>query len=409
MIVTIILLFVILGIGTALMNTARGQQTSSANELASEKSYSLAEAALNAEVYQLSISWPTRYNATLSPYPSSCSSAGNNASYCPSPSDLSSAYSSNSASCPTGTPGDAWSSSAPTNTGWTTYVRDAGTSSSTQSLFQSATEKTMAAYDASANGYVWVRSVATVNCHTAVVVSKVSEQVVHLNFPSMVVNANGFETSNNGNKQIIDTQGTAAQPSNISLRCNGLGGQPPSSSCAQYGQSAQVSPGPTYASPSSQTPTLSSTQLAAAKAQAISNGTYFAAGNCPTTMAQLTGSPVYVEGPCNLSFTGNDTANSASSPGCLILVNGTLYLGGTVTFYGVIYAVNAQGSSGDVVTTHGNAYVQGGIDVDGNGTVNFGSSGKPNISYGPSAFSGLKAFGGAALTPNTYRQLPVTQ
>jgi hypothetical protein len=126
-------------------------------------------------------------------------------------------------------------------------------------------------------------------------------------------------------------------------------------------------------------------------------------------MSQLTGSPTYVTGPCALGFTGNDQANSPTSPGFLVLVNGTISFGGTVNFYGVVYAVNQQASSGDVVTITSNALVSGGIVVDGNGMVDAGESHKGNVSYDPTAINSAKTWGGAQSTPNSFRQLPTGQ
>ena len=83
-----------------------------------------------------------------------------------------------------------------------------------------------------------------VNCHIAVVVSKVSAQFVALNFPHDAFVANGFETSNpgNGSGAIIDTQGNAPQPAPIQVRCTGLGNRVgPNTTCTNY-QSGQVAP-----------------------------------------------------------------------------------------------------------------------------------------------------------------------
>jgi hypothetical protein len=243
---------------------------------------------------------------------------------------------------------------------------------------------------------------------------------VSLSFPSEVINANGLETSNSGNHSgpILNTQGNG-QISLVSLRCTGLGGNPPNTStCAQIQRPDQVAPGPSYASTPSPSPTLTSTQLAAAKAMAIANGTYFGSGSCPTTASQLVGSPVYVEGPCNININGGGTINNPT--GYLVIVNGTLYLSGSTTYNGVIYAVNQQGcpnpsssyclnGRGDVVQVQGNATVSGGVTIDGNGTIYLGSSGQGNVTYNPAAFTPMSAYGGAAATPNTFRQLPAGQ
>lgn len=176
----------------------------------------------------------------------------------------------------------------------------------------------------------------------------------------------------------------------------------PGTTCTNY-VSGQVSPDDVPLTPSAiPSSTLSVTQLEAVKAQAKANGTYFAAGTCP---GSLTRNPVYVEGPCAVGA----GANTAASPGFLVIVNGTFGMTGNSTLYGIIYAVNAQGSKGDVVTVGGNASIQGGIDVDGLGTVNAGDSHQGNLTYDGTAFGTILVAGGAQPTPNTFRQLPTSQ
>jgi len=410
----IIMVLVFLGLGFGMLAYADSQQKASSNEQQGESAYSLAEAALNAQVFQLSVQWPTSVLNAQSPYPSSCNAASAGASYCPDPSYLSSAYPvGSSASCPAGTPGDAWSAGPVTN-GWTTYVRDAGGTSSTEQLFSSTVEKTTPAYDASLNGFVWVRAVATVNCHTAVVLTKVSAQYVGLSFPHSVLDANGFETENHGNGSgaIINALGDAPQPSQILVRCNGMSNQiGVDQPCTYYHKPDQVSPsGQIVYTPNASAQTLTAQQLLSMQAQARANGTYWGPGQCPSSsMSQLTGSPTYVTGPCTLTFQGNDPANSATSPGFLVLVNGTISFSGNVHFYGVVYAVNQQASSTDVVKIAGTAVVSGGIVVDGNGTVDAGESHQGNLSYDPKAVNSAKTWGGAQATPNSFRQLPTGQ
>ena len=84
----------------------------------------------------------------------------------------------------------------------------------------------MSAYDTSVTGpphTLWVRAVGIVNCHAAVVVSKVSEQLIALTFPQAVLNANGFSISDNGNKLVLNTADPNGTQGSVSLRCAGLG------------------------------------------------------------------------------------------------------------------------------------------------------------------------------------------
>jgi len=454
MIMAIIILFVVLGIGIALLATADSQQRSASNQQSSETAYSLAEAALNAQVFELSQQWPTASDApapsntpTLG-YPTSCNAASNGTSFCPNASDLSAAYPTSSQTCPAGTPKDAWSSSSSVTNGWTTYVRDAGGSgSSTQSLFSSSTEETAAPYDSSYSppnfpGAVWVRAVGIINCHMAVVVTKVSAQITGLNFPNYVLNANSFTISNNGNKDILNTEDTNGNTSQISLRCSGEGGLPPDPACAGVNNSSEIAPTTSYSTSPPLSPTLCNgsgipdppckpgeNQLLEVKQLAIANGTYFPVGHCPTSGSQLIGWVVYVDGtdssPCNMQITANTVMNSLASPGLLVIVNGTLTLKGSSTFYGVIYAANQGNLSSTVVTLGGTTTVVGGVAVDGNGTLalSLGSSGNGqnpctdtgssnkcgDLEYDSAAFDSLDGFAGADPTPNTFRQLPATQ
>jgi hypothetical protein len=433
-------------IGSALLATAIAQQHQAGNQQQSETAYSLAEAALNAQVFALSQQWPTSADApqpSTPPgygYPTRCNAASNGTSYCPAPADLS-AYTPGAQTCPSGVPGDAWNTGSAVTNGWSTYVRDAGASgASSQALFSSSAEKTAAPFNASVHsngaGSVWVRAVGIVNCHVAVLVTKVSDQVGSLSFPKYVLDANSFSTSNNGQKDIVNVQDTNGNTSQISLRCagaaNGNGAQPPNATCAGARNSSQIQPAPSYASPPAGSPTLNAAQLAAVKKLAIEKGTYIPSSvACSSiTAAQLQGSPVYIEGnaSCNgsggISISSNPQINAPPlPPGLLVIVNGTISFSGTATYYGVIYAPNEGGYTGDVVTLGGTSTVVGGISVDGNASLNLGSSGNGavdctdtsksqkcgDLEYDAGAFSGLSGFDGAASAPNMFRQLPNDQ
>ncbi len=418
-----ILLVVFIGLGIGLLAFTDTQQQSATYEQSSEAAYSVAEAALNAQIFELASNWPT----SASPYPSSCNPA-NAASTagCPDPNSLASAYPKTGPStCPSNSPQDAWNPSVQNQ--WTTYVRDDG--GGTSQLFNSTTDSTQPTYDASGgtgntpDGALWVRAVGVANCKQVVLISKVSQQVLPITLPAASVSANGFADSNNGNKVIVDTEGTYAQPSTavanpsaqpgpVRMRCSGL----TQSACKSY-RSGQVSPDTTSAT-AANTPTFTSMQLAGLKAIAIANGTYWGPGSsngtCPSSITQLTGDPVYVAGPCTLSYTGNGQANSSATPGFLVIANGTLELSGTTTFYGIVYDANQQAATGtpcnnsDVVYLHGNATLQGSIIVDGNGTVCFGSSGT-NLIYDARGASDVKSWAGAAATPDSFRVLPAGQ
>jgi len=436
----ITIMVVVLGLGFALLSFTDNQTHAAAAEGSSEQAYALAEGALNAQIFQLAVRWPS----SLNQYPSSCN-AGNGAATagCPSPGNLAAAYpTAGSSTCPANTPRDAWNSGTATTNGWTTYVRDDGVAADgtdTSQLFNSAEDVNQPTYDANGDKGLWVRAVGVVNCHISVVLSKVGAQFSTIQLPVKAIAANGFATSNNGNKIIVDTAGSFAQPSagiglqngqpgNISMRCTGL-----TSGCTKY-RSGQVQPDTTSTGVTAPANTLTLSQINALRTAAEINGTYY--GTDPTTgytsslpcppndtMSALTGAPVFIEGPCNVSESGSGgsgIANSATNPGVLVINNGTLTFGGGSLFFGVIYAVNAQGASGtpcsgsDVVMIKGNGEVQGAIIVDGAGTVCFGSSGgnngtTTNFVFDDRGFSSVTGWAGAAGTPNSFRVLPAGQ
>ncbi len=161
----------------------------------------------------------------------------------------------------------------------------------------------------------------------------------------------------------------------------------------------------------------------ALKQMAINNNTYYA--TCP---ANPSGDIVWVEqGDC--SYQGNLSVNGSSKKGVFILNRGTLQLAGGVQWYGLIYALNAQGcgtaspsgscinagngNSDGVVDITGTVTIRGGVFVEGAGRLSTGNSGgngncancNPNLVYDPSAGLNITAHGTAGIIQNTWREL----
>lgn len=410
----IVLLTVILGLGLGLLLFADSQQKASTSEQATEAAFNVAEAALNAQVGQLSRNWPT----TVTAMPSSCNSseAANETNDCPSPTDLKLDPNTNSATC-SGT--EAWGSSLANQ--WTTYVRRDPAESP---LFTSSTERSELSYAESPDaGALWVRSVGVVQCHAVAVVSLVTRERVKLEFPEDAIAGNWFKVTNKGNKVIVNRQGRAAEAGPVSMRCEAPH-ERSTGKCEEYEVSKeQVSP-PIQEHPATSTTTLTTSQLETLKYEAQAHGTYYSLTSpyhCPTSMTELEGvalsggarAPVYVEGCGSLKIKANGIANTEADPGFLILANGTLELSGTCTYYGVIYAANLQKSEEAVVQLQGNTLVVGGIIVDGKAGIEFGSSGqngKPaNLEFDSLATHDLTISAGAASTRNSFRILPAGQ
>jgi Tfp pilus assembly protein PilX len=401
LVTAIIVLTVILGLGLGLLFLTDSQQKASSREQASESAFNVAEAALNAQIGQLSHAWPS---TETQKYPSRCTQATASEPGCPSAESLKIGYPSTTTTCPAATPKDAWGS--PLTNEWTTYVR--GDVSKPGQLFDSTAEATAPAYVQ--NGQVWVRAVGVVQCRMVVLTALVSPQIVAVPFPQTAIAGNWFETSNNGEKIIVNTQGKAAKSGGIGMRCKGH------TPCEKF-RPGQVEPDTTVPPPAEQT--LSASQLESVKnlAKAANPSRYYAVGTCPSSLAEISGAPVYVEGPCNLSFTGNETANTAEKPGFLVINNGTFQLNASTTFYGTVYAVNAQKSSGVVLELHGHSKLVGSIVVDGSGGISFGSSGNggnkeeetENFIYSNVSVNNLEGFVGASATRNSFRVLPINQ
>lgn len=401
----IVILAIMMGLGLGLLLLTDSQQKASGHEQASETSFNVAEAALNAQIGQLSNSWPS--SKELAFPTAGCTAANSTATPgCPTSETLNVGYPSESTTCPAGSPKDPWGS--PLTNKWTTYVRDdVGESPYFNSSEESAASTPT--YDANGNGKVWVRVVGVVQCKVVSLVALASEQLVTVPFPSSAISGNWFRTSNNGNKVIVNTKGKSSQAGGVSMRCNGFEGTAKEikEQCEEWDEKhGQVSPNTTEvaANPSQ---TLTASQLADIKKAAQASGHYFATGHCPSSLAEATGTSVYIEGPCELSYTGG-TGNSEKAPGFLVLVNGTFKLNGNAEFFGTVYAVNAQGSSGVVVEVHGNSNITGSINVDGNGGISFGSS-HENLTYSNTAVEELKVFAGASATRNSFRVLPIDQ
>jgi Tfp pilus assembly protein PilX len=394
----IVLLMVILGLGMGLLLFTDNQQRASRIEQSGESSFNVAEAALNAQIGQVSRVWPTKAAETSEAPKAGCTeTTSTTTNGCPTSASMSTGYPNISpVPCAANATKDAWGS--PVTNQWTTYVRD----NASGSLYSSGAENTALNYDANGDGKVWVRAVGVVQCHVVSVVTLVSRQLVALSFPKDAVSGNWFKVTNSGNKKIVLlNNANGGEGGDIGMRCEGV------TTCEEWDQSKeQIYPDRTKKEPVP-SPIMNEEQLQAMRSQAISLGTFRSptVKGCPTKIEELSGLPAYVEGCGKLKMTGNGVANSEASPGFLVLADGTLSLEGSSTFYGVIYAHNAQESSGVVVSLGGTTEVVGAIDVDGKGGIEFGAS-KVNFVYNSKAIEEIKAYAGATPTRNTFRVLP---
>lgn len=386
-------LVLMLVLGTFAMGTLAfvdTQQRQSATGRKRETAFNVSEAALNAQMFALSRSWPgpgASGNAALR-YPAQCTETSTD-SRCPSTSTLTAMYAS-----PDTVP----------NATWTSMVRDNSGSTGAQTFWSESMVTTAPTYDANGDGKLWVRATSIVMGKRRTMVALVRTEPQQEDLPHVTVLAGSLVISNNGHKKLIDTRGPSASAGPIQVRCDPtavlsfscLGHQGTFSSNKSL-LDIQIVPDvwSQWTGGAAMTPA----QLSRLKQTAIANGTYFT--SCP---ASLAGAVVYIEASLSCSYTANSTFNSATAPGLVVMTGGTLSLGGTVNFYGVLYHANLSGSSGTLVTTQGNAQVQGGVIVDGNGVLTVGSSGV-NLIFDDSAFSRVASYGNAGLVQNTWREV----
>ena len=405
----LVLLGIMIGLGLAVYAAADTQDAQSGQERKREAAFGLAEATINAQIFQLTRAFP---GTATGAYPATCNPTSGTTTNCPAASTL---QGTQQAVDFTG------NCNGVATTAWTTMVRDnPGTAKEfyDPAVVEAAGNFT---WDQNADGAVWIRADATAGCRRRSVVTLVRSTEQTLPFPRNVVTSQLLRTTNNGKKVIIDTAGRFAlppqirpqdpsqQPSNVSVRCTQT---PPSTSNPCLGWDpgkGQVAPDTSTPLKPSPSPLYSQTQVDQLIAKARSLGTYYG----PTRLAgepvcpPLTGEMVYIVNlasrGCN-GYTGG-THNNSTKPGVLFVESGTLDVGGNFSFFGIIYMRNTTGLTGGVLNLGGNARIQGAVNIDGPGGIMAGSS-STNIIYDPRVPSLVKGLGNATAAPNTWRELP---
>jgi hypothetical protein len=390
MVVAIMVTALMVSMGLATAVVIDSQTQGSARERLDESDFNLAQGALISEMSILTARWPGGSGAA---FPTQCTSASVS-TQCPDPTMLRLSYNSiDYASAPT----------------WNVQVRDNNTA--TPDFYSDSGTSTQPHWDSNGDGKIWVRATATVKQHTQAVVGLIQVDKQTEELPHSTLIAGSLDISNNGNKPLIctklpddlsgnhDCTSSSSQVGPVQVRCTTY-----TSSCLNIrdpiDNSVQISPYNVQVG----YPTASSLTAAALnrlKARAQADGTYYS-GTCPSSMEGPQAGMVMFVDSANCSFTANTTYNTLSAPGVFIINNGTLYLAGTSTYYGVIYAANPP-ASGTTVELGGNTSVVGGINVDGNGTLVAGSS-HVNLIFDDFAFSKVTSYGAAHLVQNKWRQ-----
>jgi len=400
LIVAIILMSVMLSVALSSFAFIDGQQRRAAEQRQRETALNLAEGVLYAQGFALARSWPgnTDDGAAM---PAKCTAAAVQF-LCPDPRTLAAANS------PTPASANFTSADASSGVTWTTRIRDNGgpLSDAFDVTQMNATQTTGAVpcpgpctWDANGDLKLWVQAQATVRGRPRNLVALLRREEFAESFgANNAVTAGSFETTNSGNKTIIDVTGSQAV-----VRCAPVG-----PGCTDYESNKnQVTPAPISipATPRAMTP--EQLERFKAAAQSANPSTYHT--SCPPT---YTGRVVFVDLPSATacSDSNNATYNSEAQPGVLVMARGTLSMKGT--FHGLVYMVNGPGSephlSGTVLTVAANGEIIGGLAIDGAGRLVAGqaSGNRATITFSPNAFNSLVSFGTTGLVQNTWRELP---
>ena len=404
LVIALILTGVLLAIGLASFAFVDAGQRRAKEQRTRETSLNLTEGVLYAQGFALAQVWPGNATAAAQ-IPTVCTSAAVQ-TLCPDPNTLAAGNSSSPASA------NFTNVDSKANVSWTTHIRDNGGPLSDAFVYsqvdasQSGTNvQTGAAYtcaapckwDANGDLKMWVQARAVIAGQPRNVVALLKRERFSEPFPRNGVTAGSLATTNSGNKTIIDSTG-----SQVVVRCTNLN----DAACADYQKAKdQILPATLLSDPA-YPPAMTAAQIARFKAAAksASPSTYYT--SCP---ASYTGTVVFVDLPSAATTCEDDNNavyNAATSPGIVIFPRGMLQMKGT--FYGIVYMVNGQNSTGTVLTMAANSQLFGGVAVDGPGrlTVGQASGPRPTIIYDPNASNGLATFGTTGLVQNTWRELP---
>lgn len=395
--ITLVLLMVVFAFGTATLIIVDAQQRASGVERSRESALNLAEGVLSDETFLLSAGWPGYSSAA---FPAQCTSAGTGSNQCPTPSAINNTY----------TSGDFAGAT------WNVAVYDDG--GTLANYYSDSAAASQPHWDANGNNQLWVRASATVKGHTRTLVARVQAQSQLELFPKNVITAGSLATGNSGNKNLIDTKGNAAAGSTVFLRCSsiidvnclnlaGSVGTLLNGVLSVTGKAlVQLSPW-TVQTGYSTTSALSPGAIGRLRRSAKALGTYYASGTCPTSPA---GRIVFIENAnCTFDNSSGSVFNTAAQPGVLIVNQGTVTFNGDVTYHGIIYAPNAQNSSGNVVSLLGNSDIAGEVLVDGNGKLTVGDSGTNGkgggVTFDANVAATVNSFGSVGIVENTWREL----
>jgi Tfp pilus assembly protein PilX len=429
----IIILFIILGFGLAVLSTADTQSHQTGKEASGEAAFNLAEGALDSEADLLQQSWPSAATST-------CDQSTAASTYCPG-SAITNAFNTTYAGKWFTNP--TWSVQLVDDNGGNCSTTTCDTTKETSNYYTDSFRSASYSYDQNKDDMIWIRAQANVGGQQRIVVAEMIRTKQVISLPKNVITAGGTYTSNDGNKVIINANdnaygGSGAGPLNIRCTVPTTGGVTAptyGNQCAGWDPSkGQLSPSGdytgNYTDPNGGGSPVDQNILNELKYTAQSAGTYYT--SCPPNdgahlngiiyvdLPTPTSSCTYTQGSFNGPWTSTGCPASAptpcpatnATPGAIIFGQGTLEINGPVDYYGIIFIVNPSSPAmvGGVCTSfdgpefwvHGGANIFGGIFVNGCGTVNAGDS-AANVDFDSAAFAGFSAYPTPELAKNTFR------
>ncbi len=408
LVTAIIVMFVVFGLGIAVLSQADVQTHQTGVEAWGEATYNNAEGALDSTANLLQQSWPTAATST-------CNQSSASSSFCP-------------GAALTNSFNTAYAGRLFNSPQWTVQIVD-DSGGQSANFYSDAASATAPTYDANRNGKLWIRAQTIIQGQKRIVVAEMVRQTTVVQLPHNTITSGGAFTSNRGNKVIIETTDAAPGSSltgSVNVRCGDSSYTPSYGDACEGWDPAkgQLNPASNYqggyVDPNGGYSAVSTTDLASLKQAAQTNGTYYN-GTCPSSLTGL----VYVDNPPGGSCSYNGGTWNMSSfppattdvPGMIIMGDGTLTFNGNISYFGVIYMVNASGSTpasgactstqqnGPVFMVHGTGSIYGSIFVDKCGTIDAGSS-KYNIIFDSAAFNAATAYSLPNLAKNTFRIIP---
>jgi hypothetical protein len=379
LVVAIFVSILMLSLSLALLAFTDQQTRVTGDERLQESSINLAEGALNAQANLLQAAWPESAEKAFVP----CTQ-GSSSVKCPDPGNLLRGFTNKDFSNGT--------------VSWNVSMRDNGLGP----FYDDAATASQPAYDAAGpngsppDGVMWLRAQANVKGKMRTLVTLIRATPISRAFPRGIVTAGHFHTGNNGNKQMVD----AGNGPGLMARCTvGAGGPARGNACLDYRpERGQVYPN-SYVSDPAIPDAMSQADIDSLRNRAKAAGRWYA--NCPGTIPSAP--LVFIEnGGCTIS--SSTPVNSPANPGLLVINQGTLTLSGSTKFYGLIYAVNADDSTGNIVTVTGSATVAGAVVVDGPGGVFIQGTGMV-LAYDSNVFNLVTTTQAINVIANSWREL----